>query len=286
MSTGERPLIHPPACEELSFGIPAGGSRIQAKSILPPGSSLTGARPVLVFLHEGLGSITQWRHFPLALAQATGLAALVYDRRGHGRSEARDGPLGTDYLEVEAFERLPKVLAACGIEAPLLVGHNDGATIALLYASRFPGVPAAVVAEAPHPFIEDATIRGVWRTLHAFEGAPLRERLRSHHGAQAEALFRAWSDIWLSPAFREWGMVHLLPAIRCPVLAIQGENDECATPDQVRAILEGVSGPAEAMLVPGCAHVPHLQARDPVLARMARFIEPIAANGRSRSRHL
>jgi pimeloyl-ACP methyl ester carboxylesterase len=286
MSTGERPSLHPPACEELTFSLAAGGSRIQAKSILPPGRSLTGGAPVLVFLHEGLGSITQWRHFPLALAQATGLAALVYDRRGNGRSEARNQPFGTDYLEVEAFARLPEVLAACGIEAPLLVGHSDGATIALLYASRFPGAPVAVVAEAAHPIIEDATIQGVWRTLHTFENTPLRERLRSHHGPQVEAMFRAWSDIWLSPGFRDWSMVHLLPAIRCPVLAIQGEDDEFGTPDQVRAILEGVSGPAEAMLVPGCAHVPHLQARDPVLARMARFIEPIAANGRSRSRHL
>ena len=286
MSTSERPSIRPPACEELSFSIAAGGSRIQAKSVLPPGSALTGGRPVLVFLHEELGSITQWRHFPLALAQATGLAALLYDRLGHGRSEARDRLPGTDYLEVEAFERLPKVLAACGIEAPLLVGHSDGATIALLYASRFPGVPAAVVAEAPHPFIEEATIRGVWRSIHTLESAALRERMRSHHGSQAEALFRAWSDIWLSPAFREWSMVHLLPAIRCPVLVIQGEDDACATPDQVRAILEGVSGPAEALLVPGCAHVPHLQARDLVLAGMARFIEPIAAGSRSRTRHL
>jgi pimeloyl-ACP methyl ester carboxylesterase len=277
MPLGGRPSDHPPACEELTFGILAGGSRIQAKSILPPGTALTGNRPTLVFLHEGLGSISQWRRFPLDLAQATGLPALVYDRCGYGRSEARGMPADPSYLELEAFERLPEVLAACGIEAPILVGHSDGATIALLCAAHFPGLPLAVVSEAAHPFIEGRTIQGIWRTLRAFEATSLREQLRSHHGAKLEALFRSWSEVWLSPAFRDWTMVPLLPAIRCPVLAIQGEDDEYGTPDQVRAILQGVSGPAEGLLLPGCAHVPHFQARDRVLERMAAFIGPIAS---------
>jgi pimeloyl-ACP methyl ester carboxylesterase len=283
MSTGEKPSTRTLACEELAFAIAAGGSRIQAKSVLPPGTSLTGGGTVLVFLHEGLGSITQWRHFPSALAQATGLPALVYDRCGHGRSAARSGPLGANYLEVEAFERLPEVLAACGIEAPLLVGHSDGGTIALLYAARYPENLVGAVVEAPHPFIEDQTLVGIWRTLHAFDTTSLRERLRAHHGEQVEAMFRSWSEAWLSPAFREWSMVPLLRDIRCPVLAIQGEDDEYGTPEQIRAILEGVSGPAEAMLVPACAHSPHLQARDQVLERIARFIGRIAASRGSRA---
>jgi len=275
MPTGTRPSAHPPACEELTFGLQAGGLRIQAKSILPPGTGLTGRGPTLVFLHEGLGSITQWRHFPLALARATGLPALVYDRCGYGKSDPRPGKVQRDFLETEAFLRLPEVLAACGIETPLLVGHSDGATIALLYASRYPSAPRGVIAEAAHPFIEAKCIQGIWRTLRAFETTPLRERLRAHHGAQVDAMFRGWSDVWLSPAFRDWSMVDLLPAIRCPVLAIQGEEDEYATPDQVRAILQGVSGPAEGLLLPGCAHVPHFQAREQVLARMAQFIGPL-----------
>ncbi len=283
MSTGEKPSIRTLACEELAFGIAAGGSRIQAKSVLPPGTSLTGGGTVLVFLHEGLGSITQWRNFPSALAQATGLPALVYDRCGHGRSAARSGPLGANYLEVEAFERLPEVLAACGIEAPLLVGHSDGGTIALLYAARYPENLVGAVVEAAHPFVEDQTLVGIWRTLHAFDTTSLRERLRAHHGDQVDAMFRAWSEVWLSPAFRDWSMVPLLRDIRCPVLAIQGEDDEYGTPEQIRAILEGVSGPAEAMLVPACAHSPHLQARDQVLERIARFIGRIAASRGSRA---
>ena len=277
MPIGTKPPAHPPACAELGFGLLAGGMRIQAKSILPPGTALTGNQPTLVFLHEGLGSITQWRHFPLALARATGLPALVYDRCGYGKSEARPAPMDRCFLETEAFERLPQVLAACGIEAPILVGHSDGATIGLLHAARYPSVPLGVIAEAAHPFIEPKCIQGIWRTLHAFETTQLRDRLRSHHGAQVDAMFRNWSDVWLSPAFRDWSMVPMLPEIRCPVLAIQGEDDEYATADQVRAILEEVSGPAEGLLVPNCAHVPHFQARDQVLARMAQFIAPLAA---------
>lgn len=266
-----------PACEELGFGIQAGGMRIQAKSILPPGTSLTGRWPTLVFLHEGLGSITQWRHFPLALARATGLPALLYDRAGYGQSQSPARPMGPSYLETEAWERLPEVLAACGVEAPILVGHSDGATIALLYACRFPDAPLAVIAEAAHPFIEAQTIQGIWRTLHAYETTPLRDRLRGHHGARVDDLFRAWSGVWLSPGFRDWSMVHLLAAIQCPVLAIQGENDEYGSPDQVRSILQGVSGPAEGLLLPDCGHVPHVQAREPVLARMAQFLHPLVA---------
>jgi len=275
MTIGERSTNHPPACEELSFGLQVGGARLQAKTILPPGPGLTGHRPALVFLHEGLGSIGQWRGFPLALASATGLPALVYDRQGYGKSEPWARPPGPAFLETEAYERLPELLAACGIEQPILVGHSDGATIALLFASRFPGQALGVVSEAAHPFVEDRTIQGIWRALRAFETTQLREQLRAHHGTKVDSLFRGWSNIWLAPGFRDWSMVRLLPAITCPVLAIQGEEDEYGTPDQVRAILQGVSGPVEGLLLPGCAHAPHHQARERVLEAMTRFIGSI-----------
>jgi len=278
MTIGERPSSPASACEELSFALRAGGLRIQAHSILPQGTSLTGPGPTLVFLHEALGSITQWRHFPAALSAASGLPALVYDRLGHGKSEPRTTPPGTTYLETEAWERLPQVLAACGIEHPFLVGHSDGATIALLYAARYPGSPVGVIAEAPHVYVEEAALRGIWRTLQAYEATPLRDRLKFHHGDQVDAVFRAWSDIWLSPAFRDWSMTGQLPAITSPVLVIQGEDDEYATPEQVRAVLGGVSGFARGLLLPGCAHVPHFQAREEALAAMARFIREQTAD--------
>ena len=261
-----------PPCEELTFSLRCCGSRLQAKTILPPDTSLTGHRATLVFLHEGLGSITQWRNFPLALVHATGLPALIYDRCGYGRSEPLAQPPDPSYLETEAFERLPAVLAACGIESPILVGHSDGGTIALLHAARYPQGPLGVVTEAAHVFVEDISIQGIWRTLHAFETTPLRDRLRAHHGDKVDAVFRGWSEVWLSPAFQTWSMVDLLQGIRCPVLAVQGEEDEYGTQAQVQAIVQGVAGPAQALLLPGCAHVPHFQAKEQTLAGMARFI--------------
>jgi len=268
-------LNHTVACEELSFDIRAGGTRLHAKTILPPGTALTGPRPTLVLLHEGLGSVSQWRAFPLALVRATGLPALIYDRCGYGKSGSRPRPMDPSYLEEEACELLPEVLAACGIESPILVGHSDGATIALLHAARFPSGPLGVISEAAHVLVEPVSLQGIWRTLRAFETTALRDRLRTHHGAKVDAMFHGWSDVWLSPAFRDWSMVDLLPAIQCPVLAIQGEDDEYGTPAQVAAITGGVSGPATALLIPGCAHVPHFQAREQVLAEMVRFIEAV-----------
>jgi pimeloyl-ACP methyl ester carboxylesterase len=265
-------LSHPQPCEEIAFDIRVDGLRLHAKSILPPGQPRTGNHATLVFLHEGLGSITQWKHFPQALVRATGLPALVYDRCGYGRSESRPRPLDPSYLEVEAWERLPQVLAECGVEAPLLVGHSDGATIALLYAARFPTVPLGLVSEAAHVLVEPISLQGIWRALRAFETTNLRDRLSTHHGAKVDDVFHGWSDVWLSPAFRDWSMVPLLPGITCPVLAIQGERDEYGTPAQVRAITEGVSGPASDLLIPDCGHAPHFQAGERVLAAMTRFI--------------
>jgi len=265
-------LTLPLPVEELTFSIRCCGLRLQAKTILPPCTGLTGHRATLVFLHEGLGSISQWRSFPLALVRATGLPALVYDRCGYGGSDPLARPPDPSYLETEAFERLPEVLAACGIESPILVGHSDGGTIALLHAARYPQGSLGVIAEAAHVFVEEVSLQGIWRTLHEFETTQLRERLRAHHGDKVDAVFRGWSEVWLSPAFQSWSMEELLPGIRCPVLAVQGEEDEYGTPAQVDAILQGVAGPAQALLIPGCAHVPHFQARERVLDGMARFI--------------
>jgi pimeloyl-ACP methyl ester carboxylesterase len=274
MAIPERSAAHPPPCAELSFGIQAGGAHLQAKTILPPGTGLTGPGPTLVFLHEGLGSITQWRSFPLALARATGLPVLLYDRHGHGRSAPRTGPPDPGYLAREACECLPEVLATVGIEAPILVGHSDGATIALLYAARFPRSPLAVVAEAGHVFVEALTLQGIWRTLRAYETTQLRDQLARHHGAAVDAMFRAWCEVWLSPPFRDWNILDQLPAILCPVLVVQGEADPYGTLDQVQAIFTGVSGPVQGLVLP-CGHVPHLEAVADTLDGITRFLHSL-----------
>lgn len=261
------------ACQEEIFDLQAGGHRLRAKAILPEGQSLAGAAATLVFLHEGLGSIRQWRSFPSALSRATGLPALVYDRYGYGQSDPLQEPRGPLYLEEEARHALPDVLAACGIKAPILIGHSDGATIALLFGVLFPSVPLGIVSEAAHVLIEPISVAGIQTTLEAFNTTPLRAQLAKHHGDKVETMFHGWSDVWLAPAYQDWTMVPRLASITAPVLAIQGEEDEYGTPAQVQAILDHVAGPAQALLIPGCGHVPHFQAQDQVLARITTFLQ-------------
>jgi pimeloyl-ACP methyl ester carboxylesterase len=258
--------------EERTFFVQAGGHNLQVMSLDPPGIP-EGGEATLVFLHEGLGSIGQWRDFPRQLADATGLGALVYDRYGFGGSdplqEKRDGM----YLQREAHETLPQVLKSCGVDRPILIGHSDGGTIALLFAARFPEQPRGVITEAAHVFIEEVTLAGIRQAVTAFEAGSLREKLERYHGQRTDSMFRGWSETWLVPEFREWTMEECLAEIRCPVLAIQGENDEYGTAAQVQAIAGLVAGPGELLLIPGCGHSPHQQARELVLREMTRFVD-------------
>ena len=204
--------------EELD--IMAGGRRIRVQTL----GEVRGA-PALVFLHEGLGSISQWRDFPEALARAAGLPALVYDRYGYGASEAREGPQVPDFFEVEARTFLPGVLEACGVDRPFLVGHSDGGTIALLYAALFPERPLGLIAEAAHVFVEEVSLENIAKATRAFRTTPLRDKLQRHHGAKVASMFHGWSDVWLSPEHRDWRIVDRLAAIIAPVLVLQGADD-------------------------------------------------------------
>ncbi len=261
--------------EEKSFFLQAGGHRLRALSLTPePGR----AGPTLVLLHDALGSIGQWRDFPRALVAATDLPLLVYERCGHGGSDPLPGRRPFDYLEEEAGRVLPEVLAACAIDRPILVGHSDGATIALLYAAAFPEGARGVISEAGHVLVEKETLRGVRAAVAEYRQGDLPERLARYHGEGTAALFAAWSETWLHPDFRDWNITARLPALRVPLLALQGADDEYATRGQLETIAAGVSGPARAWLVPACRHVPHHQARTAVLAEMARFIAEVAGH--------
>ena len=245
------------------------------------GHTLTGVRirvaepaaaTTLVFLHEGLGAVTMWRDFPDALCAATGLDGLVYDRWGYGLSDPFDRPRTVRYLHDEAFEALPDVLDAAGIADPLPVGHSDGGSIALLYAARYAGRCRAVIAEAPHVFVEEVTLAGIRDAVVAWEKGELRAGLTRHHREKTERVFHAWADNWLSPGFRAWDITAELAELRCPVLLVQGEDDAYGTEAQLTAIAQAVRGPVETAMLPDCGHVPHQQARDATLARMTRFI--------------
>ena len=231
-----------------------------------------GREPVLVFLHEGLGSVAQWKDFPGLLCGETGRAGFVFDRPGYGKSDPLERPRSPEYLHEEALGTLPEVLESRGIRKPILIGHSDGGTIALLFAARFPGNVTAVITEAAHVFVETVTLEGIRKAVDLFEKTDLGTRLAAYHGKNTGGVFHSWADTWLDPRFRDWNMEKDLPAILCPLLVIQGSEDEYGTAAQVESIAGKTSGPAEAWIVPRCGHIPHHQAKEAVLARMAAFI--------------
>ncbi len=261
----------PMATQTRTFDLPLDDHALRVRTIAAadPGAS---ARPTLVFLHDSLGCITVWRDFPDRLAAALGCDALVYDRRGYGASSPfAPEPRRPGYLEDEA-DVLARVLEACGVARAVLVGHSDGGSIALVAAARRPDLVRAVVTEGAHVFVEELTLAGIRAAREALRTTDLRERLLRHHGERTDAVTSAWIDVWLSPAFRDWSIERYLPAIRCPVLALQGTDDEYGTAEQVRAIVEGVAGPARAHLIPGVGHTPHRAAADEVLRVTTAFL--------------
>jgi pimeloyl-ACP methyl ester carboxylesterase len=177
--------------------------------------------PSLVFLHEGLGSLALWKDFPAKVAAATGSRTLVYSRYGYGWSDALMEPRRVDYMHDEAMLALPELLDALNTPDPVLVGHSDGSSIALLHAGGTKRKVRGLVLMAPHVFVEDITIRSIAEAKTAFATSNLAARMARYH-RDPESAFRGWNDIWLQPEFRDWNIESYLPAVRCPVLLIQG----------------------------------------------------------------
>ena len=227
--------------------------------------------PSLVFLHEGLGSIGLWRDFPQSVARSTARAATVYSRFGYGWSDPFPWPRGPDYMHREALEALPELLDSLAVDAPVLVGHSDGASIALIYAGQSGRRVSALVLLAPHVFVEDMSIAGIEAALATFSTTDLRERMAKHHD-DAEATFRQWNDVWLSPAFRGWNIEDVLPGITVPILVIQGTADQYGSLAQVDAIERGVTGAVERVVLEGCGHSPHLERGPETLRAVTHFL--------------
>ncbi len=247
----------------------------------------------IVFLHEGLGSVAMWRDFPAQLCATTGRAGLVYSRRGYGQSAAvpavrspahlldgqRAGRLPPDYMHHEAWTVLPALLAACGIDKPVLLGHSDGASIALLYASRFP--TSACIAMAPHLFVEELSLRSIEAARVAYETTDLRSKLARFH-ADVDCAFWQWNDVWLSEAFRSFNIVAECAQISCPLLGIQGYDDAYGTMAQVDALdCETLSKNGlqpneilrkQLLKLEQCGHSPHKDQGTVVSAAVARFL--------------
>ena len=231
----------------------------------PPAAAAT-----LVFLHEGLGSITQWRDFPAELCGRLGCGGLVYNRCGHGRSDALSAPRSIEFMHEEAKTVLPQLLEMFEIRRPLLVGHSDGASIALIYAGSV-GDPCALVLEAPHVFVEEVTVTRIAELRDLYRTTDLRTRLARHH-TNVDSLFQFWTDVWLRPEFRGWTIEPYLPHVTCPTLVLQGRQDEYGTDRQVSAVTSAIGGRCEAILLDRCAHAPHIDQRAMVTDIVAQFI--------------
>lgn len=240
--------------------------------------------PTLVFLHEGLGSVAMWKDFPDRLAAALGWPALVYSRLGYGRSDPAPLPRPVSFLHDEALQMLPAVLREAGIADAVLMGHSDGASIALIHAASFPAFPRgpvrAVVAEAPHVFVEEVTLASIRRAGDAYREGELRRRLERYHD-DVDGAFWGFHEVWLDPEFASWNIEPLLGRIRAPLLVVQGEDDPYGTLRQVTAVAQRSGGPVETLVLPPpCGHVPHATHAERVLAAAAAFLSRVAAEGR------
>jgi pimeloyl-ACP methyl ester carboxylesterase len=229
--------------------------------------------PALVFLHEGLGSVAMWRDFPQRVADATGCAAIVYSRVGYGRSDPITEKRGVRYMHDEALQTLPRLLDALDVQAPILFGHSDGASIALIHSGGTRRDVTALILMAPHVLVEDISVASIAQAKVAYETTDLRARLGKHH-ANVDSAFWGWNDIWLDPAFRAWNIEEYLPGIRCPILAIQGEDDEYGTMEQVERIARTCRD-VDLVKLADCRHSPHKDQPEAVLAVVGPFVRRV-----------
>jgi pimeloyl-ACP methyl ester carboxylesterase len=232
-----------------------------------------GTAPLVVFLHEGLGSLSMWKDFPQRLCDAAQLRGLVYSRPGYGRStpRERDEAWGVDFMHRQAHEVLPALLAALGVQERIwLFGHSDGGSIALLYASKFADRVLGAIVLAPHIVVEDVSVESIAKTRNAYLDTDLRQRLARHHD-DPDSAFWGWNNIWLHPPFKQWSIESEIGSITCPLLAVQGIDDEYGTLEQIRGIARRL--PKTRLLeLPDCGHSPHKDQPERLIAATVAFM--------------
>jgi pimeloyl-ACP methyl ester carboxylesterase len=234
---------------------------------------LSAEKPVLVFLHEGLGCSEQWKNFPEQMSSELNLAAFVYDRYGYGKSQKIAEPREIDYLEKEASDYMPELFRKTGLDnyKKIIFGHSDGGSIAIVYASLFPNDTLAIITEAAHVFIDEITEKGLQEAHHLYYNTDFREKLRKYHGSNTETMAEAWLSLWLRPEMLNWNIEHYITGITCPVLAIQGTDDNFGNYSQLESRHSKSLGKSEILYIQNCGHIPHHQARDTVMKKSIEF---------------
>lgn len=230
-------------------------------------------RPLLVFLHEGLGSVAMWRDFPQRLCEGANLRGLVYSRPGYGASTPRepDERWAVDYMHRQAWEVLPALFEALQVrDKPWLLGHSDGGSIALLYAARFPSSVGGLVVVAPHILVEEYGLKSIRQARDAYATTDLRDKLSRYH-QDVDSAFWGWNHIWLHPEFEAWNIERELSAITCPVLAVQGLDDEYGSIEQIRGIAR-LAPQTQLLELPDCRHSPHRDQPTLLMGAVGRFI--------------
>jgi len=232
-------------------------------------------KPYLVFLHEGLGCVGMWKDFPKNLCQQTGCAGLIYDRIGYGKSSPLINTRSIHYLHEYALKELPLILNEVIPSKPfILVGHSDGASIALIYGAQKPNRLRGIISEAGHVMVENETCRGIKQADEAWQANKL-DGLYKYHGKNTAQTFEAWTTTWLQPWFKSWNIEYLLPSINIPILVLQGENDQYASHAQVHSIEKHSGGEVYSHIIKHSAHSPHSEAKVDVLLLMSSFISKL-----------
>jgi pimeloyl-ACP methyl ester carboxylesterase len=247
------------------------GKRLETLWIEPQQSG----RPPIVMLHEGLGSIALWKDFPAQVATRTGCGVLVYSRYGHGNSDKLMEKRPVRFMHREGEVVLPELLAKLEIVRPILIGHSDGGSISLIFAGKYPDAVSGLILEAPHVFVEDLSIASIAQAKTTYETTDFLQRLGRYH-ANVDVTFWGWNDIWLDPVFRSWNIEEYVPKITCPVLCIQGEEDEYGTIAQVEAIKAGAQQTQITML-PNCKHSPHRDQAEKTLELVAELARTVGS---------
>ena len=260
----------------VDIALPNRDVSIEYRWLRPSGRSRAGQAPLVVFLHEGLGSVAMWRDYPQQLCDAGGYRGLVYSRPGYGRStpRARGEHWPASFMHDHANDVLPRLLARLGIGVegprPWLFGHSDGASIALIHAATHPAAVAGVIAVAPHIVVEPLSLQSIRAARDAYATGGLKARLARYHD-DVDSAFHGWNDAWLEPAFAGWSIEPLLGALRCPILAVQGADDEYGTLAQVDGIKHRAAQ-TEVVVIPACGHSPQKDAPQALTGAAIEFI--------------